>query len=116
MKFDLGGTGSGGPYTTVNLFGDPDILCDILLVDRYVPRDGTADEFRLSHTLEHIPSEQYVEFLLALRWKLRVGGILTIIQTDVGPVLAQYQRGELSFRAMWRVPFLPTAPQMREDT
>jgi len=79
-------------------------------------RAAAADEFRLSHTLEHIPSEQYVEFLLALRWKLRVGGILTIIQTDVGPVLAQYQRGELSFRAMWRVPFLPTAPQMREDT
>ncbi len=114
MKFDLGGTGSGGPYTTVNLGGGPDIRCDILLVDRYVPLDGTVEEFRLSHTLEHVPSEQYVEFLLALRRKLRVGGILTVIQTDARAVLGQYHRGELGFRAM-RSTLFPPADRLRAN-
>lgn len=112
MKFDLGGTGSGGSHTTVNLIGEPDICCDIALVDRYVPLDGTVEEFRLSHTLEHIPSEHYVEFLLALRRKLRVGGILTVIQTDAAAVLEQYQRGELGFRAM-RSTLFPPADRLR---
>ena len=116
MKFDLVGTGSGGLFTTVNLTGGPDIRCDILLVGRYVPRDGTVQEFRLSHTLEPIPSEDYVGFLLALRRKLRVGGILTVIQTDAGAVLEQYQRGELSFRAVRSPLYPPGGPPMRPDT
>ena len=108
-RFDLGGTGKGSPdgYQTINLTDSPDVNADILDVEGYCPNDGSADEFRLCHTLEHVPSPDYVEFLFALRRKLRAGGVLRVIQSDCGSVLKQYVEGELSFRAMRTVLFPP---------
>lgn len=107
VRFDLGGVGRGGEWQTVNLVGDPDVRCDILEVERYAAIDGSVDAFRLSHTLEHVPSERYVEFVLRLRRKLRTGGTITVIQTDAAEVINQWKRGELSFRAMRATLFTP---------
>lgn len=106
-KYDLGGVGCGGPYTTVNLVNDCDIRCDLIEVDQYISEDGVVDEFYLSHTLEHIPVEQYLDFIQCLKRKLYTGGLITVIQTDAADVMRLWHEGKLSFRAMRTTLFTP---------
>jgi hypothetical protein len=112
-EFDLGGIGCGGPRTTVNLVPPADILCDITDVDSYC-EDGTVASFLLSHTLEHIPSQNYVQFLKDLHRKLRPGGFVQIVQTDVGRLLGMVNGGQISLRAA-RLPIFTPADKLREN-
>ena len=106
-RYDLGGTGDAEGYLSVNLCGSPDFLCELTKVDAYCTDDGSAEEFRLSHTLEHVPSHHYLKFLFDLKRKLMPGGQIRIIQSDIGNALKQYERRELSFRALRAIIFPP---------
>jgi hypothetical protein len=106
MKFDLGGVGRDGPYRTVNLVGECDVLLDFLDLDALVP-DGQADAFRLIHTLEHVPAVRFDTFLRHLRRKLRAGGSVEVVQTDAEGVIRLWHAGILSWRAMKTTIFPP---------
>jgi mannosyltransferase OCH1-like enzyme len=106
IKFDLGGIGARAGYKTVNLVESCDVKCDITDLNAFCV-DGTVSEFLLSHTLEHVPVEEYETFLRALWRKLKSGGIVRIVQTDADKVIRQYTRGELSFRSMRSTLFTP---------
>ncbi len=106
IRFDLGGLGRGGERTTVNLAGDADVRADI--VDyAAILNEGEVDEFYLSHTLEHVPGEQYVAFLHDMVRALKPGGTVRVIQTDAGIVIRDYVAGRLGFRSMRAVLFTP---------
>lgn len=108
LRYDLGGVGHGtGGRTTVNLAAVCDIEHDITDLDGFIPDDAVVDEFLLSHTLEHIPSVGYVDFLRALHRKCRIGGRVIVVQTDVGGVIRLWTEGRLSFRAMRTTVFTP---------
>lgn len=113
LKFDLGGLGRGGDRRTVNIHEDADVQHDFLDFDAYC-EDGTVEEFYLSHALEHIPSQRYRQFLLDLKRKLRPGGTVRVIQSDVKRCLEMYHRGELSFLTLRTVIF-PPANRLREN-
>lgn len=105
MKFDLGGIGTREGYKTVNLVQPCDILTDIM--DLNFVGDNAAEEFFLSHTLEHIPVERYHKFIVDMKRKLRPGGVIRVIQSDAAEAIQQWVRGELSWRAMRMVLFTP---------
>ncbi|HRT97588.1 MAG TPA: hypothetical protein P5532_24540 [Planctomycetota bacterium] len=108
MRYDLGGIGKGREgCLTVNLVEPCDIVHDITDLDGFIPGDGGVEEFRLVHTLEHVHPTKYRQFLLDLRRKLRWGGEVRVVQSDVGAVLRQWLRGELPWRAMRTVLFTP---------
>ena len=108
MKFDLGGIGKGEEgFRTVNLVGSPNVLADIQDLDSFCD-DGTVEEFRLSHTLEHISRNLYKKFLKDLYRKLCVGGVVDIVQSDALEVIEQYKRGDIPFRCMKKVLFPPS--------
>lgn len=105
-RFNLGGIGIGTEYTTVNLAEICDIKANIMDLDSF-SQDGTVDEFFLSHTLEHIPVTDYSNFLLHIKRKLKVGGSIRIIQTDIGKLINMWVGGEISFRTMRTPIFTP---------
>lgn len=106
--FDLGGVGLGsGTCVTVNVGAPADISADITDFDAYAPEDRSAREFHLTHTLEHIPTTAYADFLRGLYRKLVPGGSVHVVQTDAGSAIRQWTQGELSFRAMRSVLFTP---------
>ncbi len=110
-RYDLGGVGRGRDgRLTVNLEDECDIRHDIRDLDGFLPEDGTADEFYLCHTLEHVPVADYVRFLEDLHRKLRPGGRVIVIQSDIGEVIKLWIDGTLSFRAMRTPIFTPPAP------
>lgn len=111
-EFDLGGVGHGTPKT-VNLVNPCDILCDITRVDEYC-EDGTVSLFRLSHTLEHVPSQDYVQFLKDLHRKLKPGGCVEVVQTDVGRVLEMVTWKEIPLRVA-RLPIFTPADRLRQN-
>ncbi|HVT14683.1 MAG TPA: methyltransferase domain-containing protein [Thermoanaerobaculia bacterium] len=114
-RYDLGGlTPIANGRITVNLAGDSHIHHDIRDLDGFLPEDGQVDEFYLCHTLEHVPSTDYVRFLHDLHRKLRVGGKVIVIQTDAGEVIRSWMAGHLSFRAMRTTLFTP-ADRLREN-
>ena len=107
MKFDLGGVGKGtNGYTTVNLGTYADIKADIMNLDSFC-EDNSVDEFYMSHTLEHVPVIHYADFVRNLIKKLKVGGTIKVIQTDVGEVVKMWTRGELLFRSARTTIFTP---------
>lgn len=106
LKFNLGGIGRGGEYKTVNLAEICDIECNIMNLDSFC-EDGTVDEFFMSHTLEHIPVTEYKKFLLHLKKKLKNGGQIRIIQTDVGRLIKMWVDGKINFRTMRAPIFTP---------
>lgn len=108
IKFNLGGIGKGSDYKTVNLAEICDIEANIMDLDSFCD-DGTVDEFFLSHTLEHISVLQYKSFLLHMLRKLKSGGTIKVIQTDVGRVIKLWADGKLSFRAMRAPIFTPAS-------
>lgn len=106
--YDLGGVGFGGEVcTTVNLTPPADILADITNLDSFIDQDRSVREFHLTHTLEHVGTVQYVEFLRGLYRKLAPGGRVCVVQSDAASVIHQWISGELSFRAMRSVLFTP---------
>lgn len=115
MKFELGGIKGWAPegHVTVNLVEPTDIVADILDVDSYC-EDGSVDLFRLSHTLEHVPSQHYVQFLKDLYRKLRLGGCVEVVQTDVEKLLDLVYQGKISLRAARLAIFCP-ADRLREN-
>lgn len=108
IKFNLGGIGKGSEYKTVNLAEICDIEANIMDLDSFCD-DGTVDEFFLSHTLEHISVLKYKSFLLHMLRKLKRGGTIKVIQTDVGRVIKLWADGKLSFRAMRAPIFTPAS-------
>jgi predicted SAM-dependent methyltransferase len=106
LKFNLGGIGKGGEYKTVNLAEVCDIEANIMDLNFFC-QDGTVDEFYLSHTLEHISVLEYKKFLLNMKQKLKVGGQIKIVQTDVGLLIKMWANGEISFRTMRAPIFTP---------
>jgi hypothetical protein len=113
LRYDLGGVGKGGPRLTVNLNTEADLEQDFINLDAYC-QDGTVDEFFLSHSLEHVPSPCYSHFLTGLWRKLKPGGQVKVVQTDVSQCLALHQSGALSFRALRTVIF-PPADRLRAN-
>ena len=109
LKFDLGGIGYGKDgYKTVNLAATCDIYSNIMELDNFC-EDSTVDEFFLSHTVEHIPVTQYKDFLLRMKRKLKSGGAIKVIQTDVGRLIKMWIEGEISFRTMRTPIFTPAS-------
>ena len=107
LKFNLGGIGKGGQeYKTVNLAEVCDIEANIIDLDSFC-KDGTVDEFYLSHTLEHISVLEYKKFLLHMKQKLKDGGTIKIIQTDIGRLIKLWTDGKISFRTMRAPIFTP---------
>jgi len=113
MRYDLGGLGLCGSRITVNLHDDADIHADFLDLDAFC-EDGAVEEFYLSHALEHIPNQRYRQFLADVLRKLRPGGVLRVVQTDIKRSLDLYYRGELSFLAVRTVIF-PPADRLRRN-
>jgi predicted SAM-dependent methyltransferase len=113
IKFNLGGIGRGSEYKTVNLAETCDIEANIMDLDSFC-EDGTVDEFFLSHTLEHISLLQYKSFLLHMIRKLKMGGIIKVIQTDVGRLIEMWTEGEISFRVM-RAPIFTPANRCKSN-
>lgn len=108
LRFNLGGIGKDGEYKTVNLAEICDIEANIMNLDLFC-KDNTVDEFFLSHTLEHIPVINYKNFILHMHRKLKVGGTIRVIQTDVGRLIQMWVNGEISFRAMRAPIFTPAS-------
>jgi len=106
IRYDLGGRGRGGERETVNLIDGVDIQADIVGFVRECKSDY-VDEFYLSHTLEHVPGEQYVAFLKDMVRALRKGGCIRVVQTDADVVIRDYVAGRLGFRSMRSVIFTP---------
>ena len=114
LKFDLGGIGYGRDgYKTVNLAATCDIYSDIMLLDNFC-NDNTVEEFFLSHTIEHIPVTRYKDFLLHMKRKLKLGGSVRVIQTDVGRLIKMWVVGEISFRTM-RTPIFTPASRCHDN-
>ena len=107
LKFNLGGIGKGGEYKTVNLAEVCDIEANIMDLNSFC-KDGTVDEFYLSHTLEHISVLEYKNFIFNMKQKLKDGGRIKIIQTDVGRLINMWINGDISFRTM-RAPIFTQA-------
>jgi predicted SAM-dependent methyltransferase len=108
IKFNLGGIGKNGEYTTVNLAEICDIKANIMDLDSFC-KDNTVSEFFMSHTLEHISVIHYKDFLLDLHRKLKTGGIIRVIQTDVGRLMKMWVDGDISFRTMRAPIFTPAS-------
>ena len=106
LRFNLGGIGKGSEYRTVNLAESCDIEADITNLDSFCS-DETVDEFFLSHTLEHIPLTMYESFLNNMVRKLKVGGIIKVVQTDAGEAIKMWNNGSISFRTMRSLIFTP---------
>jgi len=113
VRFDLGGIGQNGERTTVNLAGNPDIFHNFLDLNGFC-EDGSVDEFYMSHALEHIPNDRYQEFLLGLLRKLKPGGAVRVVQTDIKSSLQLYASGVMSFRAV-RTVILTPAERIRQN-
>lgn len=113
-KYDLGGIGYGEEHKKVNLTPYCDIYADIMDLDSFIKADCVVEEFYMSHTLEHIPTQEYKTFLEKLYRKLKPGGRVVVIQTDIGAVIHQWIRKELSFRAMKKTVFTP-ADRLRQN-
>jgi predicted SAM-dependent methyltransferase len=114
IKFDLGGVGAGkNGYKTVNLVATCDIKENIIELDKFCD-DNSVDEFYLSHTVEHIPVTHYKQFLLDLKRKLKTGGCIKVIQTDVGRLIKMWADGEISFRTM-RTPIFTPASRCHDN-
>ena len=113
LRYNLGGCGKDPGRITVNLRAPADIIADIVNLDSFC-KDGAADEFFMSHTLEHVPLEFYLAFLTGLWKKLKPGGVLWVIQSDAGAVIDMWKRGEIRFRSMRTVLFTP-AHRVREN-
>lgn len=106
LRFNLGGIGKGSEYKTVNLAEICDIEANIMDLDLFC-QDETVDEFFLSHTLEHIPVLEYKPFLNHMLRKLKSGGIIKIVQTDIGRLIKMWIDGQISFRTMRAPIFTP---------
>jgi predicted SAM-dependent methyltransferase len=114
LKYNLGGIGKNNPeYKTVNLAEICDIEANIMDLDSFC-KDNSVDEFFLSHTLEHIPVTEYKSFLTHMHTKLKVGGIIKVIQTDVGRLIRMWVDGEISFRSM-RAPIFTPASRCKSN-
>jgi predicted SAM-dependent methyltransferase len=108
LKYNLGGIGKGEEYKTVNLAELADINHDIMDLSSFC-KDNSVNEFLLSHTLEHIPVTKYSSFILDMKRKLKRGGQIRVIQTDVGKVIRMWIDGKISFRAMRAPIFTPAS-------
>jgi hypothetical protein len=105
IKLDLGGVDKGKDgWKTVNLEPGVDIQKDILELDAYC-EDGSVDIFRMGHTYEHIPLPYLESFIKKLLKKLKKGGRLIIIQTDIKETLKLYCEGKLDFYSLRDVVF-----------
>ncbi|CCO22241.1 methyltransferase domain-containing protein [Maridesulfovibrio hydrothermalis] len=107
MKFNLGGRGINKEFTTVNMEENCDIKHDLLDVDGFIPSDNVVSEFRMIHTLEHIPTSLYVNFLKTLKRKLKPGGKISVVLTDAEAAMNMWKDNILSFRAMKKILFPP---------
>ena len=76
MKLDLGaGFKREDGYLRADCAGQPDVLCD----GRALPfRDGSFDELRAHHVLEHIPREALISVMNECHRALHAGGILDV--------------------------------------
>lgn len=55
--------------------------------------EGTADEIRAAHLLEHFPHKQVLDVVKNWASKLKVGGVLKIAVPDFGKIVRNYQEG-----------------------
>lgn len=113
LCFDLGGVGKGGARRTVNIHAHADVEADFTDLDAFC-RDGSVDEFYFSHALEHVRVEGYRRFLGDLLRKLKPGGVVRVVQSDIAKTLELLAKGELNFRAARTVIF-PPADRLRRN-
>jgi len=90
-----------------------DIEANIMDLDSFCD-DNSVDEFFLSHTLEHIPVTEYKKFLLHLKQKLKEGGKIKIVQTDIGRLIKMWVDGKITFRTM-RAPIFTPANRCKSN-
>jgi hypothetical protein len=113
LRFDLGGIKKGGEWRTVNIHEDADIVADFTGLDAFC-EDNSVDEFYLSHALEHVPSPKYATFLRDMLRKLKPGGVVRVVQSDIHATLRLLAAGALSFRAARTIIF-PPADRLRQN-
>ena len=68
----------------------------------------------MSHSFEHVPIQHMREFLADLLRKLKPGGKMYVIQSDIRRCLELHHSGQLSFRALRTVIF-PPADRLRTN-
>lgn len=106
IKFDLGGNKNHDGYLSVNLSGNPHIKKDILCLDDFC-LDNSVDEFLMSHTYEHIPTVLLPDFISNILRKLKSGGCLKIIHTDIKKSIGLYSSDKIDFRCLRDIIFAP---------
>lgn len=105
MKLNLGGNeeyegGAGSPrlngFTHVDIRAIPgvDIVCD---VSKKIPlEDGTVDEIRASHIIEHIHPNEVSAAIEEWHRVLKVGGLLRIYCPNAKKIADAYVLGQIS--------------------
>lgn len=103
LKIDLGGTGKGGEWFTVNLdpATNPDQVADIRAAAQGLDflKPESVDEMRCIHTLEHIEYAEIVPTLAYWRTFLKPTGKLLIVVPNVAVLAGMAVNGELGFDA-----------------
>jgi len=113
MKYDLGGKGKGGEWTTVNLGANADIRANLLYLDEFC-EDGEVDEFRLFSVYEHLPTVYIPKFHADIHRKLKPDGILHVKLTDAKKAIQFYNEGKLSFYGLNDILFACKARRLKE--
>lgn len=123
VVYDLGGVKGVVRHPgalTVNVVDPCDRKRDIKKFDEYCV-DNSVDAFLLYHTLEHIPTLDYKQFLADMYRKLKPGGTayVEVVQTDAGKLLQIVSGGggfgdKISLRAARCCLFTP-AHRLREN-
>ncbi len=105
LRVDLGGTGRGGLWTTVNndasgLRPLADLVADIRecaheLEQYFDPQ--SVDEMRCCHTLEHLPFMEIIPNLRYWATFLKPNALILVVVPDMGEIVRQYADGEIPF-------------------
>lgn len=114
LKLDLGGVGSGGAWTTINLDSSgyrpaPDVVASITASANELSEYfdfGTVDAIRCIHTLEHLPQWDIMPTLQYWHKLLKPGGELLIVVPDMGRMAEQYADAELPFEVFAAVTYV----------
>ena len=115
VKVDLGGTGKGGEWVTVNLdpghaHPAPDHVASISASAGQLDslfEAGTIDELRCLHTLEHLPPFELAANLEYWHRLLKPEGTLYIVVPDVAAIAQRWVAGEISDDAAVGMMYVP---------
>ncbi len=121
LLVDLGGTGRGGDWITVNIdngaaHAAPDIVADIRAAAdelRIYFDPGSIDRIRLRHTLEHLPPHELKDNLIYWRSFLKKNGVIEIVVPDMAAICNRYAHGHIPGHIAAGMLYVPPEWQMR---